>query len=269
MAGFRLILLVVVMGGLTLLLASNWSPVLVLRFLGFETRPLPLAIWILLSTTAGAITVLFISSLYQLSNLLTPSPRQTTVNSRFTSPRAEAIRQPSEPTSRKTSQSNAQASNQESTPRKASRPLSVDEEWLQGDSQDWDLSEKFSDSYEQEYEDNYEERYTNEPAGSRNSNARTRDKQKYQSVDEAESDFESDSAYSYGYRQPKNSGVGKSESIYDADYRVIVPPYNEPETIVENNTSNDQAKSQDESPRKGQADDEWGFLDDEDEDFKK
>lgn len=34
----------------------------------------------------------------------------------------------------------------------------------------------------------------------------------------------SGSVYSYGYREPENTGVGKTESIYDADFRVIVPP---------------------------------------------
>jgi hypothetical protein len=35
---------------------------------------------------------------------------------------------------------------------------------------------------------------------------------------------QSGSAYSYSYRDPDKSGVGKRESVYDADYRVIVPP---------------------------------------------
>ncbi|MGL6282397.1 MAG: hypothetical protein ACRC2J_08340 [Microcoleaceae cyanobacterium] len=34
----------------------------------------------------------------------------------------------------------------------------------------------------------------------------------------------SGSVYSYGYREPENTGVGKTESIYDAEFRVIVPP---------------------------------------------
>jgi uncharacterized integral membrane protein len=37
----------------------------------------------------------------------------------------------------------------------------------------------------------------------------------------------SGSVYSYGYRDPENTGVGKTESIYDAEFRVIVPPPSE------------------------------------------
>jgi uncharacterized integral membrane protein len=35
----------------------------------------------------------------------------------------------------------------------------------------------------------------------------------------------SGSTYSYGYRAPQNTGVSRTESVVDADYRVIVPPY--------------------------------------------
>ena len=46
---------------------------------------------------------------------------------------------------------------------------------------------------------------------------------------------------------PKNTGVGKTESIYDADYRVIIPPYQPPST----------------NPRDNDTDDDWDFLTDE------
>jgi hypothetical protein len=40
----------------------------------------------------------------------------------------------------------------------------------------------------------------------------------------------SSSSYSFSYQDPKNTAVGKTESVYDADYRVIVPPYKQPNT---------------------------------------
>lgn len=67
MAIIRLIILVTVLGGLTLLLAQNFSPALPLIFLGVRTQPFPLAIWILFSVIAGAVTSLFVSSLFGLS----------------------------------------------------------------------------------------------------------------------------------------------------------------------------------------------------------
>ncbi|MTJ52415.1 LapA family protein [Anabaena sp. UHCC 0253] len=54
----------------------------------------------------------------------------------------------------------------------------------------------------------------------------------------------SNSVYSYSSQEPKNTAVGKTESIYDADYRVIIPPYQE--------SSQNQATD----------DDDWDFFED-------
>lgn len=67
MALIRLILLVAVLGGITLLLLQNWSPVLPLVFLGVRSQPLPLAIWILFSTFAGGFTTILLNILFNLS----------------------------------------------------------------------------------------------------------------------------------------------------------------------------------------------------------
>ena len=58
---------------------------------------------------------------------------------------------------------------------------------------------------------------------------------------------QSDSVYSYSSQSPKNTGVGKTESIYDADYRVIIPPYQPPNTKKSDNDT----------------DEDWDFLIDE------
>ncbi len=46
----------------------------------------------------------------------------------------------------------------------------------------------------------------------------------YEAKQEPKSKSWAGSVYSYGYRDPNQSGVGQTESVYDADYRVIVPP---------------------------------------------
>ena len=66
----RIVLLLLVLGGLSLLLAQNWLPVLQLVFLGMRTPALPLAIWILIGVAAGALTSLLITALFKLSNYL-------------------------------------------------------------------------------------------------------------------------------------------------------------------------------------------------------
>ena len=62
---------------------------------------------------------------------------------------------------------------------------------------------------------------------------------------ESTSNSRTSSVYSYSSQEPKNTAVGKTEAIYDADYRVIIPPYKE--------------------PSKNQADDDdWDFFEDDD-----
>ena len=219
----RLILLVAVLGGLTLLLAQNWSPVLPLVFLGIRTQPLPLAMWILFSTTAGAVTSVFISSLFNLSTYLARQ-RPTRLKSPAASPRNKQTRRREEVFSRPVS-GEPQASTTESRSSDA-----VD---------DWDTNNSTDDDWDFEEKSNVAPNPSSE-------NIQDRD-QSYEREQQPKTSSQSGSVYSYSYRQPKNSGVGKTESVYDADYRVIIPPYQPPTTT---NQKND--------------DDDWGFFDEDD-----
>jgi hypothetical protein len=220
----RLILLVAVLGGLTLLLVQNWSPVLPLVFLGIRTQPLPLAMWILFSTAAGAFTSVFISSLFNLSTYFTQQQRPTRLKSPPTSPPPKQTRK-EEVFSRPVSPP-PQASTTES------RSSDVADDWDTNNStdDDWDFEERSEEARTRSSED-----------------TQVRDSQSYERQQEPKTGSQSGSVYSYSYRQPKNSGVGKTESVYDADYRVIIPPYQPPTTT---NQKND--------------DDDWGFFEDDD-----
>lgn len=217
MALIRLLLLVGVMGSLTLLLVQNWSPVLPLVFLGMRTQSLPLALWILFSTAAGAFTSLLIASLFKLSNYFvrqkSPSPLQSTSN-REPIPRTE-------PSPTSTTKTESRASNV---------------------ADDWDLENTKDDDWD------FEE--SKSVASTPNSqNTQTNDSTTKERQQESKSGSKSSSVYSYSYQEPKDSGVGKTESVYDADYRVIVPPY-QPATTTQ------------------AEDDDWGFFDDDDSDDK-
>ncbi|MBR8840961.1 MAG: LapA family protein [Stigonema ocellatum SAG 48.90 = DSM 106950] len=209
----RLILLVAVLGTLTLLLVQNWSPVLALKFLGMQTQPLPLAMWILFSTAAGGVTSLLITSLFKLSNYFTAPQRQTPLKSPATSPPTANRRRREEPTP----------------------PQEADD--------DWDSNSTKNDDWD--FEENKSVDSTSSPQ-----NTQVRDSNTYERPQEPKSTSGSGSVYSYSYQEPKNSGVGKTESVYDADYRVIVPPYQPPTT-------------------KDADDDDWGFFDDDDSEDKK
>ena len=222
MAVIRLILLVAVLGVLTPLLVQNWSPPLSLVFLGVRTQPLPLAIWILFSTATGAFTSILIATLFKLSNYFVAGQRQTPDRRSATSPRPKAT-QREEPTSR---------------PVSPPPPASKKEQPTTDVFDDWETNGTRDDDWN--FDEKSEEAPTPNPQAQQ-----PRDSKTYERQSEAKSTSQSGSVYSYSYREPKNTAAGKTESIYDADYRVIIPPYQPPTT--------------------NQADDDdWEFFDDDD-----
>ncbi|MEH2402581.1 LapA family protein [Nostoc sp.] len=222
MAVIRLILLVAVLGVLTPLLVQNWSPPLSLVFLGVRTQPLPLAIWILFSTATGAFTSILIATLFKLSNYFVAGQRQTPDRRSATSPRPKAT-QREEPTSR---------------PVSPPPPASKKEQPTSDVFDDWETNGTKDDDWN--FDEKSEEAPTPNPQAQQ-----PRDSKTYERQSEAKSSSQSGSVYSYNYREPKNTAAGKTESIYDADYRVIIPPYQPPTT--------------------NQADDDdWEFFDDDD-----
>ncbi len=228
MAVIRLILLVVVLGIVTLLLVQNWSPVLSLVFLGVRTLPLPLAMWILFSTAAGAVTSLLITTLLKVSNYFGGQQRQRPYKSAGTSPRTKATsrEEPQQPSYRPSTA----ASNTEST--------------TSNEFDDWETNDSRNDDWD------FDEPQPEAPTPSPQTPP-YRDSQTYERQQEPQSRTQSGSVYSYNYRDPKNTAVGKTESVYDADYRVIIPPY-EPSTT---NQVDEQAN---------EDDDDWKFFEDDD-----
>lgn len=197
----RIALLLVVLGGLTLLLGQNWSPVLPLVFLGAKTQALPLAIWILLSIAAGAVTSLLITGLFKLANYFAPPLKRR----RPASPRRNAQK----------SQARYTTGGRPSTKPDTKTPSNTADDWSSNsttDDDDWGFegdTEKTRDSKPNDVKGTYE--VSSQP------------KSNYQA-----------GAYSYSDKEPANSSVGKTESVYDADYRVLTPPYRQPDTDDQN-----------------------------------
>ncbi len=206
MAVIRLFSLLVVLGGLSLLLAQNLSPPLSLVFLGMRTPALPLAVWILICLGCGASTTLLVATLFRVSNYFAgggqKNPRSASAPSYRTPKRSEPASSRQTPPS-STSQSNRQADG---------------DDWNEDNTDDdWDLEE-----------------VADTPVKDRD----------FERPQEPKSGSKSGSSYSYSYKEPQNSGVGKTESIYDADFRVLTPPYKPPITHPE--------------------EDDWGFEDEDD-----
>jgi hypothetical protein len=258
MAVIRLFLLVAVLGGLTLLVASNWSPVLPLVFLGIKTRPLPLAMWILMAIAGGGLTSLSIKGLFNLSNYLTTQKKRKP----FTTAK-KTSRPSSYPREEVKNKTKAYEPVGGENPKKTTQKSTANgSEWENlGDiSDDWDgLNEKNEDKYKEKI--NRRETVT-EFQDSKNYDSQNYNSQTYERPQEPKTSSKSGSSYSYGYREPKQSAPRKTESVYDADYRVIIPPYERPD---DNQPQPTQSSQQDKNQTTDDStDDEWEFLDDDD-----
>jgi uncharacterized integral membrane protein len=193
MTVIRLGFLIVILAGLTIFSLQNLAPSLPLVFLGLKTRTLPLALWLLLAFVGGAFSHFAIAALFKLSNYLTARSQQNRWRSAA----------PSNPPRPRTGWQEPQSlsSGTGSTSRSSSTP-------------DFDETDDFAE----------------EPVRPRENPRDTpRERNTYEVRQEPKSESRSGSVYSYAYKDPMESGVGRTESVYDADYRVIVPPQSEPE----------------------------------------
>lgn len=223
----RLVIVLLILVGLTLVALQNLSPLLSLTFLGMKTVALPLAAWIIAAIAAGFLTSLILSLLFQLSNYLAEkelrTTRKTLRDAQLRIRQLEAVR--------------SDASWQRSDTVASSYKTAEEEPASDDDFEDEEEEEPIDDT--PSYQDTFRERTT------------------YERYQEPKTSYQSGSVYSYGYRDPSNSGVGKTESIYDADYRVINPPRQETK------------KTESDWGQKNNTDDEdWGFDDDDADDKK-
>ncbi len=249
MSGNRLFFLIVVLGGITLLtlfIMQNWSviPPLSLVFLGLQTQPLPLSIWILISTVAGAIAYEVVGILLKLQNFHESQETFTSSNYRKTKTSTHNYSQRYSSGQTESRYERGSAPPPKNTTRSQTPEYDDYDDWENaGEVDDWNFEDEREEA--SNYYRDTEVRDANPPPNYRATNDRATNNRATKS-----SDDDSDSSYSYNSRESKNSGVGKTESIYDADYRVITSPY--------------KSSSTNEFDEKEHEDDEWDFLEDDD-----
>jgi uncharacterized integral membrane protein len=268
MSLIRLVLLLLILSGVTLFALQNWLPVLPLTILGGQTQALPLAVWMVGAIVAGAFTTLVFAGLFKLSNTLA-APRRSSRRAAsradepdFTPPNSE-WRSESAPAAQATA--NGRTTD------------SIEDDWEQSRRQDdWDDWSDYvepADSAPPPYDSprsyaNSQTVIQDEPVSEttwEDWNPDQLEDRVPQSIEETiqaqrkiyevpnqpKTRHQAGSVYSYSYRDASDSGAGKTEAVYDAEFRVIVPPY-QPETEPQSSDT-------------GTEDDEdWGF-DDEDE----
>lgn len=233
----RIVLLVVVGGGLALFAVSNWSPVLPLSFLGMQTLALPVAAWIGLAIAAGAFTSVFLQVLNSLPTGYSTQRREEP--DEMPQRRRSSRREPTE-TLEPEHQTQYTSPPPPPPPQTPSSKASSD--WEERRREDWDFAEEPTapTSSAPEVENWQGDRSSSAPrdtppTGSTN----------YEVPQEPKTSSQSGSMYSFSYRDTPKSGVGQPDRVYDANYRVITPPYQKP-------------------PEPSEDEEDWGFEDDED-----
>ncbi len=242
----RAVFLLVIVVGLTIFSLQNVEPVLSLVFLGVRSPALPLSIWILLSMGTGVVTSLLISALLSFSNYLSQTRERSgrDIRSRDTvsADRRTAYAPPPPPRKQEidpdfeTENSQTSYRTQYGTPAGYSSRTVQQEtpnspaanDYAQAgtyqaadDEDDWvsDGSKSASGGSDDDWGDDRD--FVAKPQVNEVPAANPR---AYEAKQEPKSKSWAGSVYSYGYRDPNQSGVGQTESVYDAEYRVLVPP---------------------------------------------
>ncbi|MDX2097815.1 MAG: hypothetical protein SFW36_08560 [Leptolyngbyaceae cyanobacterium bins.59] len=190
----RLLIVLLVLSGLVAFALQNMIPTLPIVFLGLQTPPLPLALWILIALTAGALTTIAISSLLGLSRYFARETgrRSVKADSRRSSFRTSASNFQDRSQERRSTQSKTQSSPRSQTPE--------DQEFFGDDDEDF-------------LEDDFRDEEADPPP-----NRRTVTNSAPKATPEP-------STYSYSAGSSVTTGAGRKEAVYDAEYKVIIPPY--------------------------------------------
>lgn len=273
MREFRVLLILAVFGGLGIFAVQNASPVLPIVFLGTQSLALPLSVLILGAAGAGVLTSIVIGGLFKLSNyvveqeLLTrrhiplpqipreympetprepvpppprrqpePAPQANTVLQNNWTPTTS----PTDGTTEEPMNRRANFEEQDDYDESVDRRAGIEE------NDDYDEPAEDDDEFYEEWEEN--ERQADRSAGDRDLG---KDRTTYEVPQEPKTVSRYGSTYSIGYRDSAEPGVGNTESVYDADYRVINAP-----------SSGEPAPKQDERTQKPTQDEDWDWDDD-------
>lgn len=234
---FRLILLLAIVGALTVFALQNLTPLLPLVFLGIQFPALPVSWWVLGAMAAGVVSMLVIQILISLSNFVTGQTVRSRV--RASVDREDPSRRGAASTEQEVSQAGKRqprrarstmddsawqdwrgyestSTQQTAAPRPTPQPL---DDWERPPSDDWEVSAPQGTTRRPPQERVSQDRGTSpRDAPPRESPATDRDVAPRRSTPP-------DSTYSSNAQEPQDTGMGKTEQVVDADFRVIVPPY--------------------------------------------
>jgi uncharacterized integral membrane protein len=266
----RVALLFLIVAAFAVLVLSNLSPV-ALTFLGAKTLVLPLGVWVVGAIGAGALTTAIIAGLFRLARPASPaSARRPSSSSRsadrftansFRNPWAGRLNRQGSKTTGSPPDTGSSTRTRTGEDRQSNPETAAWEDWEDAS----DLVDRksasqtrFRDTEDDEWAD-WEGFEEGQQPGNNRDEGRERNSEQSDRPDRSSppigapiplrTDFEvkrdpetrrqSGSVYSYRYRRSDEDApeappsTAKAGEVYDADYRVITPPYRpDPEEVM-------------------------------------
>jgi uncharacterized integral membrane protein len=283
----RVVILLLIVAGLVIFALQNLAPI-PLVVLGIRLT-LPLAAWVLGAMAAGALTTLLLSGFSSLSR--SAAVRRSTQSGATrspwssTSPRDSGAARPRNPTGSNTADrrstddwettakdewdewvEDSPPRRSASTPKTEVRDTAAEKwaaeetyqerrprwsPWSLGDEPRPQSSRRYPDSYEDAPRDSVRRSPIDPPVQPHRT--------EFETPQSPTTQQQTGSVYSYSYREPQDSPVRKpnevrkTNEVYDAEFRVLIPPYN---------PAAPSAPEPPTPPPAAEDDDDWGLDDD-------
>jgi len=262
MSSTRAIAILVLAGGLAILTVQNLSPAVPLVFLGTRLPTLPLSLWMLIAIATGIFTTLILSSFFTVSPTTSrrrpsnpPNPPKPPVEpsgvagaSEWESDNSDDSEEwvaspPPPPPPQQSEEKAGNTDDWETEVRQVGPQWDDGENWVETGDTESETPPRSSESWTDPSQEPFSPAHSGgEWANETETETETETApEKPEKPEPAPSNYEtgqvpnkeswSGSVYSFGYRNSEESGVGRQESVFDADYRLITPPGSQPTQI--------------------------------------
>ena len=254
----KLILLLVILGALAAFALQNLASVSLVIF-GIKTLALPLAVWVIGAIGAGAFTTLVMAGLLQFGRPVRENRQPGRTARQTRSGFGETFRNVGWTRGSSSTETNASATNRSgaSATGYTSRPNRNLDDWEADGREEWDDWDDIPEPIDRpgarstETRERQDEDWEGRERSERRRTAEPSDRPRqtdFEAPQAPTARSQSGSVYSYRYGGSEDEAEDGGRDVYDAEYRVITPPYR-PTPV-------------DPTPEPHPSNDDWDFDDD-------
>jgi uncharacterized integral membrane protein len=211
---FRFLIIIGLLVSLIILVTQNLQPIS-LVFFGSKTPPIPLAIWVISFVGAGFFTSLYLQAFTKTSR---QKPSAKSENSLRDIPPSPPFPKQQTRTTRQLEEKKPSYVPKNPEPASsASNSITKELDWEDSNDDDWDIEQLPTETTTP---DNYQYRH---------SFSEEKPPSRFEHPQQPKTSSLQGTIYSYTYREKEpetnENRLRQPNSVYDADYRVITPPY--------------------------------------------